>query len=206
MIIWIIFGCNCLLSVCVCVCAVVIWSDMLGDLQYCQDTLSWHPPNISDCSAGEWREAPKAKQCCLLWFNVCYHIECVHKALHWNHELDIQYLSGIYEWPSPDTVMTVHIKFVLPVSSLPLMICSCTNQRFSCHACFNFSLSSGRQICMYYGNSPLQTECMGLISVEFNSFKIYGIRPQASKNIIIIHTHAQSSLASVGLTQAHPNY
>ena len=46
--------------------AVVIWSDLLGDLQYCQDTLSWHPPNISDCSAGEWREAPKAIQCCLL--------------------------------------------------------------------------------------------------------------------------------------------
>ena len=40
-------------------CAVVIWSDLLGDLQYSQDTLSWHPPNISDCSAGEdtlsWR-------------------------------------------------------------------------------------------------------------------------------------------------------
>ena len=52
--------------------AVVIWSDLLGDLQYCQDTLSWHPPNISDCSAGEWREAPKANQCCLLWCNVCY--------------------------------------------------------------------------------------------------------------------------------------
>ena len=40
---------------------VVIWSDMLGDLQHCQDTLSWHPPNISDCSAEEWREAPKAR-------------------------------------------------------------------------------------------------------------------------------------------------
>ena len=50
--------------------AVVVWSDLLGDLQYSQDTLSWHPPNISDCSAGEWREAPKTKQCCLLWFNV----------------------------------------------------------------------------------------------------------------------------------------
>ena len=41
--------------------AVVIWSYMLGDLQYCHDTLPWHPPNISDSSAEEWREAPKAK-------------------------------------------------------------------------------------------------------------------------------------------------
>ena len=60
--------------------AVVIWGDLLGNLQYCQDTLSWHPPNISDSSAGERREAPKAKQCCLLWFNVCYHIGCMHKG------------------------------------------------------------------------------------------------------------------------------
>ena len=57
-------------------CAVVIWGYMLGNLQYCQDTLSWHPPNISDCSAGEWREAHKAKQCFLPWFN---HIGCMHK-------------------------------------------------------------------------------------------------------------------------------
>ena len=42
-------------------CAVVIWCDMLGDLQYFQDTLPWHSPNSFDCSTGEWREAPKAK-------------------------------------------------------------------------------------------------------------------------------------------------
>ena len=48
-----------------CVYAVVIWGDVLGDLQYRQDALSWHSPNISDYSAGEWREASKAKQCFL---------------------------------------------------------------------------------------------------------------------------------------------
>ena len=42
-------------------CAVVIWRDLLRDLQHCQDTLSWHPPNNFECSAGEWREAHKDK-------------------------------------------------------------------------------------------------------------------------------------------------
>jgi len=45
---------------------VVIWSDLLGDLQCWQDTLSWHPPDISDQSAGRWRETSKTTKYFLL--------------------------------------------------------------------------------------------------------------------------------------------
>jgi len=44
---------------------------------------------------------------------------------------------------------------------------------------------------------------LDLHNIKMHSFKIYGIWPQATKHT---HAHAQSSNASVGLAQAHPNY
>ena len=57
-------------------------------------------------------------------------------------------------------------KFVLPVGSLPLMICSRTYKwEVSCHVCFNFSRLCSRSPMLHSGNSPLPTECVSSIFV-----------------------------------------
>ena len=57
-------------------------------------------------------------------------------------------VSAVYAWLLPETVMTVHVKCVLPVSSLQLIIRSSTNQRYVV-TCASTSVVSalGRHCC-----------------------------------------------------------
>ena len=53
-------------------------------------------------------------------------------------------MSAVYAWPLPEAnSTTVHVKFVPPVSGLPLMVGRSTNQKFS--RVLNFTL--GRRRC-----------------------------------------------------------
>ena len=103
------------------------------------------------------------------------------------------FISIVFTWHLPRvTSTTLWSKFVLPVDSLPLMICR--QQEVSCHACFNFiRLSSGSPM-LNSGNRPLPTEYRSLIFVilKFNHAHL-NLRCMAASNqtstYVHIHTH-----------------
>ena len=95
------------------------------------------------------------------------------------------------------------IEFVLPVGNLPSGV--------SCHVYFNFSHLNSKKPMLHFSLQAAQASHIKLdlrnIKISTYSFKIFGIWPQTDRQTYIhTHTHAQCSHASVGLTQARPNY
>ena len=114
-----------------------------------------------------------------------------------------------YAWPLPEVDLNHHHDRNLYCQWAAYRWWSIAAQTRSCHACFNFSCLHSKSLTLHSGNSPPSTECTSSTFIKYfnvmRSFEIYAIWPQASI-YLYTHTHAQCSLSSVRLGQAHPIY